>query len=126
MKLQKLLYYCQGMFIAGAGIPMFLERIEAWKHGPVVVDAWYELNWLDADDIPVNDVDGLSWMLRQLSDYQTTILQWVFQQYGHYSAGDLRDRSHNEPPWKEAYAKGGLGAEITLVSLKKYFKQFFR
>ena len=36
MKLQKLLYYCQGFSLVLLGHPLFPEVIEAWLHGPVV------------------------------------------------------------------------------------------
>ena len=36
LKLQKLLYYCQGYALAFTGKPLFLEPIEAWRFGPVV------------------------------------------------------------------------------------------
>lgn len=36
MKLQKLVYYCQGWHLAWDGEPLFDERIEAWASGPVV------------------------------------------------------------------------------------------
>ena len=36
MKLQKLLYYCQGWHLAWEGVPLFEEPIEAWANGPVV------------------------------------------------------------------------------------------
>ena len=36
LKLQKLLYYAQGWYLAFFDEPLFDERIEAWLHGPVV------------------------------------------------------------------------------------------
>ncbi|MCI8513016.1 MAG: DUF4065 domain-containing protein [Lachnospiraceae bacterium] len=42
LKLQKLLYYAQGCFLAVAGAPLFLEDILAWQHGPVVEPVYYQ------------------------------------------------------------------------------------
>ena len=42
MKLQKLLYYCQGYSLALTGKPIFYEEIEAWKNGPVVESVYQE------------------------------------------------------------------------------------
>ena len=36
LKLQKLLYYAQGVTLALTGKPLFSDPIEAWQHGPVV------------------------------------------------------------------------------------------
>lgn len=36
LKIQKMLYYAQGYSLALFNKPLFDDRIEAWKHGPVV------------------------------------------------------------------------------------------
>src|ERR1700682_6037766 len=38
LKIQKLLYYAQGYYVALHGVarPLFPEKVYAWKHGPVV------------------------------------------------------------------------------------------
>jgi uncharacterized phage-associated protein len=36
LKLQKLLYYAQGFYLAIYGKALFEEDIVAWEHGPVV------------------------------------------------------------------------------------------
>ncbi|MBQ7262906.1 MAG: DUF4065 domain-containing protein [Synergistaceae bacterium] len=41
LKLQKLLYYCQGYALALTGKPLFPEPVEAWRYGPVV-DSVYQ------------------------------------------------------------------------------------
>ncbi len=35
LRVQKLLYYAQGHYLAAKGIPLFDEAIQAWSHGPV-------------------------------------------------------------------------------------------
>ncbi len=42
LKLQKLLYFCQGFTLAMTGKPLFSEAIVAWEHGPVVREVWDE------------------------------------------------------------------------------------
>ena len=41
LKLQKLLYYCQGHHLAATGEPLFTEAIKAWDNGPVVGQLWH-------------------------------------------------------------------------------------
>ena len=41
LKLQKLLYYAQGIHLALNGQPLYPERIEAWQHGPVVPEIYH-------------------------------------------------------------------------------------
>ena len=40
LKMQKLLYYAQGHFSALYDEPLFEERIEAWRYGPVVKNVY--------------------------------------------------------------------------------------
>ena len=42
LKLQKLCYYAQGLCSAMRGAPLFVDRIEAWDHGPVVPTLYHE------------------------------------------------------------------------------------
>jgi len=42
MKLQKLVYYCQGWYLAITDEPLIDEQIEAWKFGPVVDSLFHE------------------------------------------------------------------------------------
>ncbi|MDR2895454.1 MAG: DUF4065 domain-containing protein [Propionibacteriaceae bacterium] len=42
MKLEKLLYYCQGWSLAWDGVPLFKEPLEAWANGPVCPAAFRE------------------------------------------------------------------------------------
>ena len=44
LKLQKLLYYLQGYYLAVFEKPLFDVEIEAWQYGPVVPNAYYEFN----------------------------------------------------------------------------------
>ena len=40
LKMQKLLYYAQGHFLATYKKPLFDDKIEAWKYGPVVKEVY--------------------------------------------------------------------------------------
>ena len=42
LKLQKLLYYAQGSFLAVTDSPLFDDPIVAWQHGPVVESVYHE------------------------------------------------------------------------------------
>ena len=40
LKLQKLLFFCQGWYLASKGSLLFDESFEAWPKGPAIYDVW--------------------------------------------------------------------------------------
>ncbi len=57
LKVQKLLYYAQGGYLAFHDEPLFPEAIKAWAHGPVVPQVYHEYKQYGAGPIPVEPVD---------------------------------------------------------------------
>ncbi|MDY3750562.1 Panacea domain-containing protein [Christensenella minuta] len=94
MKLQKLLYYAQGAFLALKNEALFKEDIRAWDHGPVVPQVYkkykdFKSSVIKADGVVKLDIDD-EYLLKEICDI-----------YGSYSAIDLRNMSHEEGPWKD-------------------------
>jgi uncharacterized phage-associated protein len=113
LKLQKLLYYAQGVNLALNDAPLFAEEIEAWTHGPVVPKEYHRYKQHGGEAIPVERVnlDVYPKELRELLDE-------VNEVFGQFSAAKLRAMTHNEPPWKDTPP----GAVISTESMKAYFK----
>lgn len=57
LKLQKLLYYAQGSYLALTNEPLFNENILAWKHGPVVNEVYQVYKKYGSDGIPDNQLE---------------------------------------------------------------------
>jgi uncharacterized phage-associated protein len=118
LKLQKLVYYAQGFYLAIMDSPLFNEKIEAWEHGPVCVPLYHRYKEFgsDAIDIPY-DVDAYG-----IFDKKThEILDMVHKYYGQFSAWKLRNLTHEDIPWINAYRQGS-GTEITHKDMGGYFK----
>src|SRR3990167_3308538 len=61
LKLQKLVYYAQGFFLAMHETPLFENDIEAWTHGPVVPELYRQFKEFGRNSIPANqdfDITG--------------------------------------------------------------------
>ncbi|MGL4550201.1 MAG: Panacea domain-containing protein [Gemmataceae bacterium] len=122
MRLHKLLYYVQGWSLALLGTPLFPERIEAWKDGPVVKPYYPKFAGRRAPITPedVGDPRPLQACCREL-------LATVWGSYRRYSAEGLRDLTHVEPPWRHARERAGAtdrdrnSEEITHDDLKAFF-----
>jgi uncharacterized phage-associated protein len=116
LKLQKLVYYAQGLYLALYDVPLFDERIEAWTHGPVIPELYYRYKAYGANPIPPPEDFYRSEFTAQIRE----VLEEVWTAYGQFSAAKLRNMTHGEPPWAQAYNCGQ--GEISTESMKKYFK----
>jgi uncharacterized phage-associated protein len=115
LKLQKLCYYAQGLCTAMRGAPLFSERIEAWDHGPVVPTLYHEYKVHKSEPIDLPQCFDFSTI--DASDQMA--LKDVYDYYAQYSAWRLRNMTHEEKPWKDAYRKPCK--EITIDALTSFF-----
>jgi uncharacterized phage-associated protein len=118
LKLQKLVYYAQGFYLAMTDSPLFNERIEAWEHGPVCVPLYHQYKEFGADAIQIPyDVNAYDIFTEKARE----ILDMVHRYYGQFSAWKLRNLTHEDIPWINAYRKGQC-TEITQDAMRDYFK----
>jgi uncharacterized phage-associated protein len=114
MKLQKLVYYCQGFHLALYGSSLFPEQIEAWIHGPVCPRLYHALKIYGSSPIAaIIDPDRIN-----LSDREKNLAIMVYDSYGQYSAARLREMTHKEGPWNKTWE----GGTIPLNEMTRYFK----
>ena len=116
LKLQKLLYYAQGFYLALNGEPLFGEAIEAWTHGPVVPEIYRQYKGHGAEAIPRPEGFDVAQYNEAIRDF----LDEVYSVFGQFSAWKLREMTHDEPPWQEAFARDR--GVISHESMIAYFK----
>jgi uncharacterized phage-associated protein len=115
LKLQKLCYYAQGFYLALYDIPLFADPIEAWQHGPVIPNLYHQYKNHGNKAIVTKKID-LSKFSKELQEF----LNEVYETYGQFSAWKLREMTHQETPWIQAYEKSD--SVISHESMKTYFK----
>jgi len=113
LKLQKLLYYAQGCFLALKDRPLFDDPIVAWQHGPVVESVYHQYKKNGSNGIPFEEDFDFS----EFSEEENTLLNEVYNTFGQYSAWKLRNMTHNEAPWQDTPQNG----EISRTAIKDYF-----
>ncbi|MEY9717907.1 putative phage-associated protein [Sinorhizobium fredii] len=131
LKLQKLLYYVCGYYLAATGKPLIDHTFEAWEYGPVVPDIYHEFkgyggrpisspateyDWEDEDFLPVPIPTDDARLNR--------VLDFVWRTYGKYSGAQLSDMTHRDgSPWdKTRKANPGMrGADIPVNLLRDHF-----
>jgi uncharacterized phage-associated protein len=114
MKLQKLVYFCQGFHLALYGCPLFPETIEAWPHGPVCPRLYHILKIYGPSPITAMvDPDKIN-----VNTRERHIINMVYDTYGQYSASKLRMITHKEGPWSNTAG----GSVIPQDVIKEHFK----
>ena len=96
LKLQKMLYFVQAYYLAKLDKPLFSDKIEAWKYGPVIPGVYKKYKSKESNPI-INEEDKSS-----LSDEDKKVVKKVWDSFGGYSASRLVDIAQAHTPWKEA------------------------
>ena len=94
-QLQRLLYYCQGCFIAWYGKPLFSDPIYACHNGPVVESFLRGLSPLSENGLDESESEAVA---------------KVWQDYGGFTGAQLRWMIQQEPPWRNAYLGNDVNA----------------
>ena len=94
------------------GEPLFVEEIKAYAYGPVIENLW--------------SAEQHGWLLPtplELAPSHVLVLDLVVERLGHLSAGELRDRTHAEDPWRNiANSDDDVPAVITCDALVEWFE----
>lgn len=113
LKLQKLLYYAQGFYLAKKDAPLFNDDFLAWEHGPVIRKIY--------DEYKKNGSSGIKFEKDfnvEIDKETERVLEEVYEKYGQYAAWKLRNMTHEETPWKTT----PRNEIITKQKIKNFFK----
>ncbi len=128
MKLEKLLYYSQAWHLAWTENPLFSEKIEAWRGGPVIP----ELFKLHKGSFKLQSGFFVAKLKNeklgeQLTNDEKDVIDRVVEFYGKRDPHWLSQLTHMELPWKDARARSGVtdqdrsNEEITHQSMAEYY-----
>lgn len=116
LKLQKLIYFAQGIHLALFDKVLFEEEIKAWKHGPVVPALRSIFDNFRDNVIPLPcEIDFAIY-----TELQKKLIHKVYSFYGAHSAAYLRNLTHTHSIWYEAIEKADN--TITKEKIQEFFK----
>jgi uncharacterized phage-associated protein len=118
LKLQKLVYYAQGLHLAIYGKAIFKEEIKAWNYGPVVPDLYSKYKKHGSKGIPADK----SFRPEKIDDELRKFLDEIYSAFGQFSAMRLMDLTHTDNCWKEAHPNKTITHKVMTSDLKKYLK----
>lgn len=120
LKLQKLVYYAQGLCMAIYGKPLFSDKIEAWTYGPVVPELYHYYKKHNSNGIRADKNFNPSIINEDTKNF----LDEIYEVFGQFSAIRLMNLAHSDQCWIDADA--GIGNEITCASMGNCLKKYLR
>lgn len=120
MKVMKLLYYVQGVYLVLYNKRAFDEDIYAWRYGPVIKSVHYEYKG-KRSIIPDHFTEEERSDYNQIQDDSSLapVLESVKEAYGDMSAMELVNQTHAERPWKETKRDDVIKDSL----IKEYFEE---
>jgi uncharacterized phage-associated protein len=131
LKLQKLLYYVAGYYLAVTDKPLLDHTFEAWDYGPVVPEIYHEFKHFGGRPItsPAKEIDweegrAIPVPIPTDDKHLNKVLNYVMRAYGKFSGAQLSEMTHRDgSPWDETRkANPGIrDADIPRRLLKEHF-----
>lgn len=116
LKLQKLMYYCQGGHYRWDGQRLIDDNLfEAWEYGPVIRSVYHDYKIYGQNDINLK-TDNFD---LHLEPNERETIEVIWSQLRSYSAFDLVELTHKETPWIEARNSGA--PYISEESIQEFF-----
>lgn len=118
LKLNKLLYFAQGAYLARTGKALFDNDLEAWQYGPVVPCIYKKYKVCGKN--PIMTVDE-EYDPASFTAEETELLLDVMREYGKYTGEMLVSMTHKEgTPWSQSYIPD-QNVKIDISLLRDFF-----
>lgn len=119
LRLQKILYFLQLVFLFHMHEPCFNNKMEAWNLGPVVPKAYRAYAKYRAGEIP----GERTLAMEIISPKHRKVIDELLESFDAYSTGQLIMISRCHSPWKKNYVNYDTH-EIPLGDLISFIKEF--
>jgi len=132
MKLQKLVYYAYGWWLASKGLGekrLATEGPEIWKHGPVFANLYSSLKTFGR--MPIKEPQSLDpfsppTVIDENDKEVQSLIRWIWGRYGHLSGFALSDMTHSpETSWYRTAEENNFFVPFSTKIKDKYiFEEF--
>lgn len=123
LKLLKLTYIAHGIHLGLIEKPLFNNRIEAWKLGPVILDLYNITKVFGSLPVDVRIIDIHSH--KNVSEDYQNLIKTIWDGYKNNTAKELVNKTHTKgSPWDQVYKPGKRGIEIPNELIKDYYAKF--
>lgn len=121
MKLQKLVYFAHGYYLAITGKPLIEEEIQAWQYGPVIESLYHEVKHYGNN--------GITEKIRMpnelaLPKHIVDFLQKIWEVFGTFTAVQLSNMTHETgAPWEKVWKRNAIRLIIPSEVIREYFSK---
>ena len=122
LKLQKILYYAQGYYLALYNKSLFKEDFQAWAHGPANPGIYNKYKDVGYDAIDEPDPKEVIKFDSETSNF----LSDIWNTFGIYDGKYLEELTHKEEPWIKAREGYEPGEKCNVVIKKEDMQAFFK
>jgi uncharacterized phage-associated protein len=120
LKLQKMLYFADAVYLAFFGKALFKDEIQAWDLGPVVPTVYKIFSKFG--DQPIHAESVADCLDPDLHEF----LREVWNTFGKYSATELVNISHMHAPWKNNYKQDKKNVAIPKEEIAQFYRSLFK
>ncbi len=132
MKIQKLIYFANGFYLAEQDKPLVNEVFEAWRFGPVLNSLYHQCKYFNKNGISkyLGDFDSELGKLTPApfpeEESAMEVIEYVWREFGDVPAMALSKWTHHKGgPW-DVVTNGGtqtlLHQEVPNAAIKEYFE----
>lgn len=125
MKLQKLVYFAHGHYLAITGKPLIRDEIEAWQYGPVIPNLYHSIKRFGSDHITDKSIIQDDHFIEQIPKDLTIkkFLNKIWDIYGNLSAVQLSKMTHEKGgPWERTWSEFSRNVDIPDDLIYDFFK----
>ena len=135
LMVNKLVYLAHGYTLALYDISLIVDKVEAWKYGPVIPSLFYTMHNYGDNKIdkllycntytkdPTKMADRKEFLGKNLHQYDK-ILDMIIKTYSSMDITSLLGIMHaKDTPWYKYYKTGKYGVKIPDKMTQKYFKK---
>jgi uncharacterized phage-associated protein len=131
LQLIKLVYIAHGWMLGLYQRPLIVDRIEAWKYGPVIPDLYramrdYGGNYVTAPLGAAHRITFSSPAIRPapLDDQERDLIRQVYERYGTKNGVQLSQLTHRSgTPWHTAWEEDSMGRTISNDLIAEHYRQ---
>lgn len=129
LKLQKLIYFAHGWYLAIYDKPLIDESVQAWKFGPVIPSIYHEFKEFGRYPInrPALVLKGLKLVAPNVDDKSDKeFLDKIWEVFSGFTGVQLSNMTHEgDSPWHQTWFKDGAESNKSIPIDDEKIKQYF-